>query len=100
MSLIQVVLLRTVIVGYGLDYLRQYMRLFPTNSLGRLLRGYFLYTGTPLEVHGDEEDNKHARRVVEDRDPIDIIMVGLIFETFQSLNHFARKLLTCCPIRS
>ncbi|KAG8213777.1 superkiller protein 3 [Butyriboletus roseoflavus] len=62
------------IVGYGLDHLRQYMRLFPTNPLARLLGGYFLYTGTPLEVHGDEEDDKHSQQVVEERDPIDITM--------------------------
>ncbi|KAH0827587.1 superkiller protein 3 [Lanmaoa asiatica] len=62
------------IVGYGLDYLRQYMRLLPANPLAKLLGGYFLYTGMPLEVDGDEEDSKNPRRAVEDRDPFDIIM--------------------------
>lgn len=88
-----------MIVGYGLDHFRQYMKLLPANPLARLLEGYFLYTGTPLEVDGDE-DNKHPRQVVEDRDPIDTIMVGLILEIFQLLSYFVRKPLACCPIRS
>ena len=75
------------------------MRLFPANPLARLLGGYFLYTGTPLEVAGDEEDDKHPRQVVDDRDPFDIIMVGSIFKTFQLLSYFVRKLLACCPCR-
>lgn len=86
-SLFQVELLRTVIVGYGLDHFRQYMKLLPASPLARLLGGYFLYTRTPLEADGDE-DNKHPRQVVEDRDPIDTIMVGLILETFQHLSWF------------
>jgi hypothetical protein len=99
-SLIQVEFLKDLIVGYGLDHFRQYTRLLPTNPLAKLLGGYFLYTGTPLEVDGDEEDNKPPRQVVEDRDPFDIIMVGSIFETFQPLSYFVRKLLACCPFRS
>ena len=95
-SLIQVKLLKALIAGYGLDHLKQYMRLLPANPLAMLLRGYFLYTGMPLE---DEEDDKHPRRVVDDRDPFDIIMVSLIFKTFQPLSYFVRKLLACCPCR-
>ena len=99
-SLIQVELLKALIVGYGVDHLRQYMRLLPATPLAKLLGGYFLYTGMPLEVDGDGEDNKPPRQVVEDRDPFDIIMVGLIFETFQPLSYSVRKLLACCPRRS
>lgn len=57
------------------------MRLLPATPLAELLGGYFLYTGTPLEVGGEEGDNKYPRQVVEDRDPVDIIMVGLIVNT-------------------
>lgn len=99
-TLIHVELLRAVLVGYGLDYFRQYMRLLPANPVARLLRGHFLYTGTPLEVDEDGEHNEHPRQVVEDRDPFDIVMVGLFFETFQPYNDFVRKLLGCCPFRS
>ncbi|KAF8557962.1 superkiller protein 3 [Imleria badia] len=62
------------IVGYGLDHLRQYTRLLPATPLARLLGGYFLYTGTPLEVDEDDEDNKHPRKVADNRDPFDILM--------------------------
>lgn len=99
-SLVQVELLRAVIVGYGLDHLRQYMRLLPATPLARLLEGYFLYTGTPLEVDEDDDGEEHPRKVVDDRDPFDIIMVGFIFETSQPLSSLARKLLVCCPLRS
>lgn len=81
-SLVQVDLLRAVLVGYGPDHLRQYMRLLPATPLAKLLEGYFLYTGIPLEVDEDE-DSERSRQAVEDRDPFDIIMVSLTLETFQ-----------------
>ncbi|KAG9316442.1 superkiller protein 3 [Chiua virens] len=59
--------------GYGLDYFRQYVRLLPATPLARLLRGYFLYTGTPLEDE-DEDDKRRLRQIVEDHDPFDVIM--------------------------
>lgn len=75
------------------------MKLLPTNPLARLLGGYFLYSGTPLEVDEDE-DNKHPQQVVETRDPIDVIVVGLVLETSQPLSYFIRKFLACLRIRS
>lgn len=89
-----------MVVGYGLEYFRQYMKLLPATPLARLLRGYFLYTGTHLEVDEDGGHNEHPRQVVEDRDPFDIIMVSLFFEALQPYNYFVRKLLACCPSRS
>lgn len=88
-----------MIVGYDLDHLRQYMGLLPTTPLAKLLRGYFLYTGTPLEVDEDE-DRKRSRETAEGRDPFDIVMVSLTFEVFQLLSYFVRRLLACCPLRS
>lgn len=62
------------------------MRLLPATPLAQLLDGYFLYTRTPVEV-GEEEDNECPRHIVEDRDPVDIIMVGFSLRsaTLQSL---------------
>ncbi|KAF9245024.1 superkiller protein 3 [Melanogaster broomeanus] len=68
--------------GYGLDYLRQYMRLLPATPLARLLKGYFLYTGTPIfEEDEGENDDEHAKITPEDKDSFDTIM-----DTFGSLS--------------
>lgn len=77
------------------------MKLLPDTTLARLLGGYFLYTGTPPEVDGEEEENKYPRQTDEDQDPVDIIMVGSVFGTlYCSLTDFFRKLLPRCPIHS
>lgn len=52
------------------------MRLLPGTPLAHLLGGYFLYTGILLQDE-EEEDEEYSRRVVEDRDPINVIMVYL-----------------------
>ncbi|KAL0571344.1 Superkiller protein 3 [Marasmius crinis-equi] len=56
-----------VLADYDLNDLRQFIELFPSQPLTMLLRGYFLYSGIPLD-EDDAEEDETANLTYEDRD--------------------------------
>ncbi|KAI0051258.1 TPR-like protein [Auriscalpium vulgare] len=62
--------------GYGFDYLRQYMRLFPSVALTHLVKAYFTYSGIPLSEDEDGSDNgsEPSEPVPDDADPYELIL--------------------------
>ncbi|KAG1771164.1 superkiller protein 3 [Suillus placidus] len=59
--------------GLGLAYLKQFIELFPTNTLALMLTGYFAYSGA---AHGEDGSTEELTFTV-DGDPYDIILAIL-----------------------
>lgn len=59
---------------YNFSILRQFVELFPSAALARLIRGYLLYMGLPLT---EDEDNleEPAGSPPENEDPFDLMLV-------------------------
>lgn len=66
---------KACVEGYDFASLRQFIRLFPSLPLTKMLRVYFLYIGAPLPKEDDNEDDGEPSEINPDDDPFDIILV-------------------------
>ena len=62
--------------GYDFTSLRQFIRLFPSRPLTKLLKGYFAYIGAPLPRENQED--QESLSIQQEEDSFDVVLVRIL----------------------
>jgi superkiller protein 3 len=62
--------------GYDFTSLRQFISLFPSRPLTKLLKGYFAYIGAPLPR--EDQEDQESLSIQQEEDSFDVVLVRIL----------------------